>query len=72
MSGFPRLDQAFVVQSGVATALATGVASARFSASAFVTHWVSTLFAAWAVVLLLVPLATPIIRGIADRLTRDD
>ncbi len=72
MSGFPKLDPVFVVQSGIATALASGVASARFGASAFISHWVSSFFAAWATVLLLVPLATPLIRRIADRLTRND
>lgn len=73
MSRFPKLDPVFVVQSGLTTAFATGVATARLSAARmFALHWIASFFAAWALVLLLAPCLTALIRRLVAFLTRDE
>ena len=61
-----------VVQSGLTCAVAAAIASFSFAASGvFFVHWIQSWLAAWATMIPVVLLASPIIRRLADALTSD-
>lgn len=75
MLGIPRRYAHFVfgiVQSGLTSAVAAGIASYPFIESGgFVTHWLVSWLLSWALMLPVVILAAPGIRRLANALTRE-
>lgn len=61
-----------VMQSGLTTGVATGVASLPFWAKGFVLHWLTAWFGSWLVMLPIVIGAAPVLRRVAQGLTRED
>ena len=76
MFGIPRRHSHFVfgvIQSGLTTVVATGIASfPEPTLAQFVTHWLLSWLVAWAAMLPVVMLAAPGIRALTVALTRDD
>jgi hypothetical protein len=61
------------VQSGLTCAVTAAVASLPFARSgAFLSHWVQSWLVAWVTMIPVVLLASPLIRRVADALTRDE
>ena len=61
-----------VIQAGLTSLIAAGIAS--FSSPTlkqFAVHWLASWLVAWAVMLPVVLLAAPMIRRLADALTRE-
>ena len=59
-----------VVQSGLTCSIAAAIASIPFfSAGTFASHWLRSLLLSWAVMLPVVLVAAPWIRGMVDRVT---
>jgi hypothetical protein len=75
MLGIPRRHSHFVfavVQSGLTCLIAAAVASYPLLASGqFLGHWLVSWLLAWATMLPVVVLAAPVIRSLADFLTRE-
>ena len=62
-----------VIQSGLTSAIAAGIASAPFLAEgSFLVHWLMSWLLSWMLMLPVVVLAAPVIRGLANALTRED
>jgi Protein of unknown function (DUF2798) len=62
-----------VIQSGLTSALAAGVASANHIGSgSFLLHWLASWLISWMLMLPIVLFAAPLIRQIALALTRPD
>jgi amino acid transporter len=62
-----------VIQSGLTSAIAAGIASFPFvAAGTFVPHWLQSWFVAWVVMLPIVLFAAPAIRSLTHFLTRED
>jgi hypothetical protein len=60
-----------VIQSGLTSAIATGVASFDYPASGiFIKHWMTSWLFAWGLMLPLVIVAAPVIRRITVALTQ--
>lgn len=76
MLGIPRRYSHFVfgvVQSGLTSLVATGIASLPVdSVVLFVSHWLAAWLVAWVVMLPVVLLAAPTIRAFALWLTREE
>lgn len=76
MLGIPRRYAHFifgVIQSGLTSCIAAGIASYPFIASGgFVHHWLSAWLISWAMILPVVIFAAPAIRACAMALTRED
>jgi hypothetical protein len=76
MLGIPRRYAHFifgVIQSGLTSAIAAGIASAPFLAQgSFLVHWLMSWLLSWMLMLPVVVLAAPVIRGLANALTRED
>ena len=76
MLGIPRRYAHFifgVIQSGLTSAIAAGIASAPFLAQGtFLMHWLMSWLLSWMLMLPVVVLAAPVIRGLANALTRED
>jgi FtsH-binding integral membrane protein len=76
MLGIPRRFSHFVygvIQSGLTSAIAAGIASFPFFATGtFMTHWLRSWFVAWIVMLPIVLFAAPAIRSLTHLLTRED
>jgi ABC-type glycerol-3-phosphate transport system permease component len=75
MLGIPRRHSHFVfgvIQSGLTSLIAAAIASYPFIASGqFLGHWLVSWLIAWATMLPVVVLAAPVIRSLADLLTRE-
>jgi hypothetical protein len=75
MLGISRRHSHFVfavVQSGLTCLIAAAVASYPLLASGqFLRHWLVSWLIAWATMLPVVVLAAPVIRSLADFLTRE-
>jgi len=73
MLRIPRRHAHFVfgvIQAGLTSAIAAGIASAPFIAeSAFLEHWLSAWLIAWATMIPVVLLAAPLIRRVVHALT---
>jgi uncharacterized protein DUF2798 len=62
-----------VIQAGLTSLIASGIASFPAPTFAqFATHWLASWLIAWAVMLPAVLLAAPVIRRLANSLTRDE
>jgi Protein of unknown function (DUF2798) len=62
-----------LIQSGFTCAIAAGIASIPFMLDGkFFGHWFKSWLVAWAIMIPFVLLATPVIRSVVDRLTRDE
>jgi hypothetical protein len=62
-----------VVQSGLTCAVAAAIASLSFARSgAFLSHWIQSWSVAWATMIPVVFFGYPVIRRVADALTRDE
>jgi hypothetical protein len=76
MPNIPRRYSHFVfsvLQSGLTCSIAAAIASVPYlSAGTFAVHWLRSLFLSWAVMLPVVVIAAPVIRGIVDRVTRQE
>jgi len=76
MPAIPRRHSHFVfgvIQSGLTTLIATGIASFPEPTTAqFIAHWLLSWLVAWAMMMPVVILAAPAIRTLSVRLTRDD
>jgi hypothetical protein len=76
MLGIPRRYAHFifgVIQSGLTSAIAAGIASAPFLVQgSFLMHWLMSWLLSWMLMLPVVVLAAPVIRGLANALTRED
>jgi len=76
MLGIPRRFSHFVygvIQSGLTSAIAAGIASFPFIAMAsFVNHWLESWLVAWITMLPIVLFAAPTIRNLTHLLTRED
>jgi len=76
MFGIPRRYSHFVfgvIQSGLTTVIATGIASlSEPTLARFVTHWLLSWLVAWVAMLPVVMLAAPGIRALTLALTRDE
>jgi len=74
MPSIPRQYGHFVfgvIQSGLTCSIAAAIASIPFySAGTFASHWLRSLVVSWAVMLPVVLVAAPFIRGLVDRVTR--
>lgn len=75
MLGIPRRYVHFVfgvIQSGLTSAVAAGIASLPFlSEGGFLRHWTQSWLAAWLLMLPVVLFAAPVILKLAMRLTHD-
>ena len=76
MPSIPRQYGHFVfgvIQSGLTCSIAAAIASIPFySAGTFASHWLRSLVVSWAVMLPVVLIAAPFIRGLVDRVTRQE
>ena len=76
MLGIPRRYSHFVygvIQSGLTSAIAAGIASLPFLAEgSFATHWVRSGLLAWLMMLPIVIFAAPVIRRLTHMLTQED
>jgi len=76
MLGIPRRFSHFVfgvIQSGLTSAIATGIASYPLVATGtFLTNWPRSWLVAWIMMLPIVLFAAPTIRSVSDFLTRED
>lgn len=76
MLGIPRRHAHYVfgvIQSGLTSFIAAGIASYPLLGSgAFLGNWLISWLIAWATMLPFVILAAPLIRSLAERLTRAD
>jgi hypothetical protein len=76
MLGIPRRYGHFVygvVQSGLTCAIASAIASFPFlTAGLFVVHWLQSWLISWLLMLPVVLVAAPVIRKLADMLTREE
>ncbi len=73
MLGIPRRYSHFVIQSGLTSLIAAGIASLPAEgAMLFIRHWMVSWLLAWAAMLPLVLLAAPAIRTVALLLTREE
>jgi hypothetical protein len=62
-----------VIQAGLTSLVAAGIASFPLpTLKQFATHWLASWLVAWAVMLPVVLLAAPIIRRLANSLTRGE
>ncbi len=61
-----------VMQSGLTTGVATGVASLPFWSKGFFLHWLLAWLGSWVVMLPIVIGAAPLLRRLAHRITRDE
>ena len=75
MLGIPRRFSHFVygvIQSGLTCAIAAGIASWPFVATGtFISNWLKSSLIAWVMMLPIVLLAAPAIRGLTHFLTRE-
>jgi hypothetical protein len=76
MLGIPRRYSHFVfgvIQSGLTCGIASAIASVPSLAThEFLTHWLVAWVAAWLTMLPVVLLASPVIRAVSLRLTREE
>jgi hypothetical protein len=76
MLGIPRRYAHFifgVIQSGLTSAIAAAIASAPFLAQGtFLMHWLMSWLLSWMLMLPVVVLAAPVIRTLANALTREE
>lgn len=76
MLGIPRRYAHFifgVIQSGLTSCIAAGIASYPFLASGgFLRHWVRSWLVSWGLMLPVVIFAAPLIRSLAVALTREE
>ena len=62
-----------VIQSGLTTAIAAAVASVPFlEGRSFLVHWLSSWMVAWVMMMPIVLLAAPVIRGLTHFLTHEE
>jgi hypothetical protein len=62
-----------VIQSGITTALTSGIASAPlFNGMDFLLHWLKTWLIAWAMIIPVAVVPAPLIRGFVNALTEAD
>ena len=62
-----------VIQAGLTSLIAAGIASFPLpTLEQFATHWLASWLVAWAVMLPVVLSAAPVIRRLANSLTRDE
>jgi hypothetical protein len=60
-----------MIQAGLTSAVASAIASMQFVAEGtFVSHWVRSSLFSWVAMLPVVVLAAPLIRWLANRITR--
>lgn len=75
MLGIPRRYAHYVfgvIQSGLTSSVAAGIASAPFFADgSFAAHWLRSWLIAWGLMLPVVLFAAPFIRDLAHALTRE-
>ncbi|MBR0821666.1 DUF2798 domain-containing protein [Bradyrhizobium liaoningense] len=75
MLGIPRRYSHFVfgvIQSGLTSLIAAGIASLPATGTVFLAHWMKSWLIAWAAMLPIVLLAAPAIRAFSLRLTREE
>jgi len=75
MLGIPRRYSHFifgVIQAGLTSLIAAGIASFPSPNPRQFFHWLSSLFVAWIAMLPVVVLAAPAIRAISISLTREE
>lgn len=76
MLGIPRRYAHFifgVIQSGLTSCIAAGIASYPFTASGgYARHWLSAWLISWGMMLPVVIFAAPAIRALAIALTREE
>ena len=76
MLGIPRRYAHFIfgdIQSGLTSAIAAAIASAPFLAQGtFLMHWLMSWLLSWMLMLPVVVLAAPVIRTLANALTREE
>lgn len=62
-----------VIQSGMTSAIASAVAFFRVATDAsLMSDWLTSWLAAWAIMVPIVLLAAPVIRSVANSLTREE
>jgi hypothetical protein len=75
MLGIPRRYSHFVfgiIQAGLTSLIAAGIASAPFLGAHFLYHWLLSWLISWAAMLPFVLFAAPMIRALSILLTKEE
>jgi hypothetical protein len=75
MLSIPRRYSHFVfgiIQAGLTSLIAAGIASAPFLGAQFLSHWLLSWLISWAVMLPFVLFAAPTIRALSILLTKEE